>query len=141
MMRFVWFGLTFRLTFSLDMAASSLLLFHKPTCNFCFGPSPVPAFKNSARFLSWSSNFPLNRRRIWSVSGRKTMADSVKTHAWRDGNNNDGEERFQTLEQDAFINTSSELQNDLVSDTGGIEAVANRLVGVRIHIMHTTCLM
>lgn len=61
------------------------------------------------------------------------MADLVKTHAWRDGDNNGGEERFQTLEQEAFINSSSELQNDMVADAGGgIEAVANRLVGIRI---------
>lgn len=46
------------------------------------------------------------------------MADLVKTHAWRDG---DGEERFQALEQEAFMNNPS---NDLVS---GINAVANRL--------------
>ncbi|KFK28319.1 hypothetical protein AALP_AA8G500700 [Arabis alpina] len=106
------------------MAASSLVLFSKSTCNFYFGPYSVLAYNNSPRFRSSSSKFPLNRRGIWSVSGPKTMVDSVKTHAWRDGNNNDGgEERFQTLEQDAFINSSS----DVVSVTGGIEAVANRL--------------
>jgi hypothetical protein len=57
------------------------------------------------------------------------MADLVKTNARRDG-----EDRFQALEQEAFIsNSSSELQNELVSDAGdGIEAIANRLVGIRI---------
>jgi hypothetical protein len=52
------------------------------------------------------------------------MADLVKTNARRDG-----EDRFQALEQEAFIsNSSSELQNELVSDAGdGIEAIANRL--------------
>lgn len=49
------------------------------------------------------------------------MADLVKTNARRDG-----EEQFQALEQEAFINNSS-------SDAGGgIEAIANRLVGIRI---------
>uniref|UniRef100_A0A0D3E2P5 Phosphatidic acid phosphatase type 2/haloperoxidase domain-containing protein n=1 Tax=Brassica oleracea var. oleracea TaxID=109376 RepID=A0A0D3E2P5_BRAOL len=46
------------------------------------------------------------------------MAYLVKTYALRDGE----EERFETLEQDAFINNPS---NDLVG--GGINAVANRL--------------
>nr|ADQ43212.1 phosphatidic acid phosphatase [Schrenkiella parvula] len=108
------------------MAASSLVLFHKPTCNFYFGPSSAPA-----RFPSSSSIFPLNRRRFCSVSAPKTMAhDLIKTHAWsrRDGDNNDGEERCQPLEQEVLINTPSELQNDLVADAGGgVEAVANRL--------------
>ncbi|XP_023640086.1 lipid phosphate phosphatase epsilon 2, chloroplastic isoform X2 [Capsella rubella] len=47
------------------------------------------------------------------------MADLVKTNARRDG-----EEPFRAIEQEAFINTSSELHNDA---GGGIEAVANRL--------------
>lgn len=51
------------------------------------------------------------------------MAYLVKTHALRDGE----EERFQTLQQDAFITNPS---NDLVG--GGINAAANRLVGIRI---------
>ncbi|ESQ31123.1 hypothetical protein EUTSA_v10004725mg [Eutrema salsugineum] len=111
------------------MAASSLILFHKPTSNLYFGPSSVPAYIRSARFPSSSSIFPLIRRRTWPASGPiKTMADSVKTHAWRDGDSNDGEERFQALEQEAFIDSPSELQNDMVADAGGgIEAVANRL--------------
>uniref|UniRef100_A0A1J3DG05 Lipid phosphate phosphatase epsilon 2, chloroplastic n=1 Tax=Noccaea caerulescens TaxID=107243 RepID=A0A1J3DG05_NOCCA len=111
------------------MAASSLFVhLHKPSCNFSFGPSSVPAYINSARFRSSRLISPLNRRKIWSVSRPKTMADLVKTHALRDGNSSDGEERFQTLEQEAFINSPSELQNDLVADAGGgIEAVANRL--------------
>ncbi|KAL0760603.1 hypothetical protein Bca101_076753 [Brassica carinata] len=88
-------------------ASSSLVTFHKLTCSFCFGPSSAPAYLTSGR-----------RRRFWSVSAPQTMADLVKTHAWRDGE----EERFQALEQDAFINNPS---NDLVSD--GINAVANRL--------------
>ncbi|CAN6863433.1 unnamed protein product [Brassica oleracea] len=46
------------------------------------------------------------------------MAYLVKTHALRNGE----EERFETLEQDAFINNPS---NDLVG--GGINAAANRL--------------
>ncbi|KAF2534469.1 hypothetical protein F2Q70_00032939 [Brassica cretica] len=91
-------------------ASSSLVTFHKLTCSFCFGPSSAPAYLTSGR-----------RRRFWSVSAPQTMADLVKTHAWRDGE----EERFQALEQDAFINNPS---NDLVSD--GINAVANRLVGI-----------
>lgn len=54
------------------------------------------------------------------------MADLVKTHAWRDGGNIDGEERFQAFEQEAFMKNSP--SNDLVSDAGGgINAVANRL--------------
>lgn len=54
------------------------------------------------------------------------MADLVKTNARRDG-----EERFQALEQEAFINNSS--SNELVPDAGGgIQAVANRLVGIPI---------
>ncbi|XP_006280960.2 lipid phosphate phosphatase epsilon 2, chloroplastic isoform X1 [Capsella rubella] len=93
------------------MAASSLLLLHKPTCNFYFGASSVPApFRI----------FPLTRRRtIRSVPGSNSMADLVKTNARRDG-----EEPFRAIEQEAFINTSSELHNDA---GGGIEAVANRL--------------
>ncbi|CAN7046633.1 unnamed protein product [Brassica rapa subsp. trilocularis] len=85
-------------------AASSLALFHKPTCSFYLGPSSI---------------FPLNRRRLCSFSAPppKTMADLVKTHAWRDI---DGEEGFQALEQEGFTPS-----NDLVS--GGINAVANRL--------------
>ncbi|KAF3593839.1 hypothetical protein DY000_02024199 [Brassica cretica] len=88
-------------------ASSSLVTFHKLTCSFCFGPSSAPAYLTSGR-----------RRRFWSVSAPQTMADLVKTHAWRDGE----EERFQALKQDAFINNPS---NDLVSD--GINAVANHL--------------
>nr|VDC98330.1 unnamed protein product [Brassica rapa] len=88
-------------------ASSSLVTFHKLTCSFCFGPSSAPAYLTSGR-----------RRRFWSVSAPQTMADLVKTHARRDGE----EERFQALEQDAFINNPT---NDLVSD--GINAVANRL--------------
>ncbi|CAF2145535.1 unnamed protein product [Brassica napus] len=89
-------------------AASSLALFHKPTCSFYLGP-----------FSARSSIFPLNRRRLCSFSAPppKTMADLVKTHAWRDI---DGEEGFQALEQEGFTPS-----NDLVS--GGINAVANRL--------------
>ena len=113
-------------------SSSSLLLLHKPTYNFHFAASSVPTYINSARFRISSSIFPLDRRRrrrIWSVSGFKSMADLVKTNARRDG-----EDRFQALEQEAFIsNSSSELQNELVSDAGdGIEAIANRLVGIRI---------
>ncbi|AED98215.1 Phosphatidic acid phosphatase (PAP2) family protein [Arabidopsis thaliana] len=108
-------------------SSSSLLLLHKPTYNFHFAASSVPTYINSARFRISSSIFPLDRRRrrrIWSVSGFKSMADLVKTNARRDG-----EDRFQALEQEAFIsNSSSELQNELVSDAGdGIEAIANRL--------------
>lgn len=122
--------LTLRLTYSLGMAASSLFVhLHKPSCNFSFGPSSVPAYINSARFRS---SRLISRRKIWSVFRPRNMADLVKTHALRDGNNSDGEERFQTLEQEAFISSPSELQNDLVADAGGgIEAVANRLVGIR----------
>ena len=59
------------------------------------------------------------------------MADLVKTHAWRDGGNIDGEERFQAFEQEAFMKNSP--SNDLVSDAGGgINAVANRLVCIQI---------
>ncbi|KAG7614432.1 Phosphatidic acid phosphatase type 2/haloperoxidase superfamily [Arabidopsis suecica] len=109
-------------------SSSSLLLLHKPTYNFHFAASSVPTYINSARFRISSSIFPLDRRRrrrIWSVSGFKSMADLVKTNARRDG-----EERFQALEQEAFINNkpSSELQNELVADAGGgIEAIANSL--------------
>src|SRR5689334_11568158 len=96
-------------------ASSSLLLLYKPTCNFNFQ-------FNSARFRSSTSVFTLNRRRIWSESGSKSMADLTKTNARRDG-----EERVQALEQEAFIDNSS------VADAGGgIGAVANRLVGIRI---------
>ncbi|XP_010484642.1 PREDICTED: lipid phosphate phosphatase epsilon 2, chloroplastic-like isoform X1 [Camelina sativa] len=105
------------------MAASSsstpLLLLHKPTCNFYLAASSVPSYIASARFRI----FPLNRRRrrrILSFSVSKSMADDlVKINARRDG-----EEPSQTLEQEAFINNSSELQDDA---GGGIEAVANRL--------------
>ncbi|XP_010465481.1 PREDICTED: lipid phosphate phosphatase epsilon 2, chloroplastic-like isoform X2 [Camelina sativa] len=104
------------------MAASSssspLLLLHKPTCNFYFAASSVSSYIASARFRI----FPLNRRRriIWSLSRSNSMADDlVKVNARRDG-----EERSQALEQEAFINNSSEIQNDA---GGGIEAVANRL--------------
>ncbi|KAL0692132.1 hypothetical protein Bca4012_059312 [Brassica carinata] len=96
--------------------ASSLALFHQPTCSFYLSPSSAPR--------SWSSIiFPLNRRRFCSFSAPKTMADLVKTtHAWRDGDGDGEEERFQAFEQEAFMN------NDLVSDAGGgINAVANRL--------------
>ncbi|CAF1922239.1 BnaC02g48930D [Brassica napus] len=103
-------------------AASSIALFHKPTCSFYLGPFSAPA-----RYRSWSSIFHLNRRRLFSFSAPpKTMADLVKTHAWRDGGNIDGEERFQAFEQEAFMKNSP--SNDLVSDAGGgINAVANRL--------------
>ncbi|CAH2043073.1 unnamed protein product [Thlaspi arvense] len=111
------------------MAASSLVLLHKPISRFSTASSSFHAYNNSARYRSSSSIFPLCRRRFWPVSAPKTMTDSVKTHAWRDGDNNDGEERFQALEQEAFINSPSELQNDLVAG-GGIEAVANRLISV-----------
>ncbi|XP_010444795.1 PREDICTED: lipid phosphate phosphatase epsilon 2, chloroplastic isoform X2 [Camelina sativa] len=104
------------------MAASSssspLLLLHKPTCNFYFAASSVSSYIASARFRI----FPLNRRRrrIWSLSRSNSMADDlVKVNARRDG-----EERSQTLEQEAFINGSSEVQNDAA---GGIDAVVNRL--------------
>ncbi|WZY79840.1 lipid phosphate phosphatase epsilon 2, chloroplastic isoform X1 [Brassica rapa] len=79
-------------------SASSLALFHKPTCSFYLGPSSI--------FLC-----------SFSAPPPKTMADLVKTHAWRDI---DGEEGFQALEQEGFSPS-----NDLVS--GGINAVANRL--------------
>lgn len=97
-------------------ASSSLLLLHRHTCNFYSAASSVPA-----RFRI-SSPLDRRRRRIWSASGStKSMADLVKTNARRDG-----EEQFQALEQEAFINNSS-------SDAGGgIEAIANRLVGIRI---------
>ncbi|CAN7005314.1 unnamed protein product [Brassica oleracea var. botrytis] len=103
-------------------AASSIALFHKPTCSFYLVPSSAPA-----RYRNWSSIFSLNRRRLCSFSAPpKTMADLVKTHAWRDGGNIDGEERFQAFEQEAFMKNSP--SNDLVSDAGGgINAVANRL--------------
>ncbi|KAF2600929.1 hypothetical protein F2Q68_00012593 [Brassica cretica] len=105
-------------------AASSIALFHKPTCSFYLVPSSAPA-----RYRNWSSIFPLNRRRLCSFSFSappKTMADLVKTHAWRNGGNIDGEERFQAFEQEAFMKNSP--SNDLVSDAGGgINAVANRL--------------
>lgn len=97
-------------------AAISISPFHRPTSSFNLGPSSAPA---RAQYRSWSSIFPFNRRRFNSPKTKtKTMADLVKTHAWRDG---DGEERFQALEQEAFMNNPS---NDLVS---GINAVANRL--------------
>ncbi|KAL0745761.1 hypothetical protein Bca101_101738 [Brassica carinata] len=104
-------------------AASSIALFHKPTCSFYLVPSSAPA-----RYRNWSSIFSLNRRRLCSFSAPpKTMADLVKTHAWRDGGNIDGEERFQAFEQEAFMKNSP--SNDLVSDAGGgINAVANRLL-------------
>lgn len=112
-------------------AASSLALFQKPTFNFYLSPSSGPA-----RYRSWSSIFPLNRRRFrssFSAPKTKTMADLVKTtHAWRDGGNIDGEEGFQALEQEAFMNNPS---NDA---GGGINAVANRLV---CNLTHTICLM
>ncbi|KAH0909054.1 hypothetical protein BRARA_I00906 [Brassica rapa] len=98
-------------------ASSSLVLFHKPTCNFYFQHSSAPAYISSPRRCSLI--FPMNSRRsLCSFSAPKTMAYLVKTHALRDGE----EERFQTLQQDAFITNPS---NDLVG--GGINAAANRL--------------
>ncbi|XP_020890757.1 lipid phosphate phosphatase epsilon 2, chloroplastic isoform X3 [Arabidopsis lyrata subsp. lyrata] len=93
-------------------ASSSLLLLHRHTCNFYSAASSVPA-----RFRISSPLDRRRRRRIWSASGStKSMADLVNTNARRDG-----EEQFQALEQEAFINNSS-------SDAGGgIEAIANRL--------------
>ncbi|CAF1717161.1 lipid phosphate phosphatase epsilon 2, chloroplastic-like [Brassica napus] len=103
---------------ALAAASSSLALFHKPTCNFYFQHSSDPAYTSSARYQRCSLIFPLNRRSLCSFSAPKTMAYLVKTHALRDGE----EERFETLEQDAFINNPS---NDLVGV--GINAAANRL--------------
>ncbi|CAD5325449.1 unnamed protein product [Arabidopsis thaliana] len=52
---------------------------------------------------------------------------TVKRFSSRDGSrSNDGNEQFGALEQESFINNSSEIRKDLVTG-GGIEAIVNRL--------------
>ncbi|CAN8251334.1 unnamed protein product [Cochlearia groenlandica] len=97
------------------MSALSLVFIHKPTFKFCFGPCFV-----SARF---------GRRIRYISSPPKTMSGLVKTQAWRDGQEQQEQEEqeeqeqgFKALEQDAFINSPPEFQND-----NSIQAVANKL--------------
>ncbi|KAG7565224.1 Phosphatidic acid phosphatase type 2/haloperoxidase [Arabidopsis suecica] len=52
---------------------------------------------------------------------------TVKRFSRRDGgSSNDGNEQFGAVEQESFINNSSEIRKDLVAG-GGIEAIVNRL--------------
>ncbi|KAJ0239012.1 Lipid phosphate phosphatase epsilon 2 [Hirschfeldia incana] len=88
-------------------ASSSLAIFHKLPPAVCVLVLPLIPL----------TLLPVEERDFGLSQPLKPMADLVKTHAWRDGE----EERFQGLEQDAFINSPS---ND---SGGGINAVANRL--------------
>ncbi|CAA0385595.1 unnamed protein product [Arabidopsis thaliana] len=104
------------------MAASSslLLLLHCPTCNFYFDSS---SYLKRSRLSSYSSIISRGSPLFVSSFGSMT----VKRFSSRDGSrSNDGNEQFGALEQESFINNSSEIRKDLVTG-GGIEAIVNRL--------------
>lgn len=97
---------------------------------------PFLSLKSSKPFKPSSPTFPCfptprkalsEKQRSYLELGRKktAMLEMIRTSSFRDGGN--GDEAVKTLEQEAFVDGSSEFRRGLVGNR--LESILNQLVG------------